>query len=59
MGKNSQISLVLLGKIYCDLSMNMGKYMPKNHELILPGIPNVLNLPKPMLEGTLIFNGKN
>ena len=37
MGQNSQISWVLLGKIYCVLSMNMGMYMPKNHELFLPG----------------------
>ena len=39
MGQNSQISWVLLGKIYCVLSMIMGMYMPKNHELFLPGIP--------------------
>ena len=26
-----------LGKIYCVLSMNMGMYMPKSHELFLPG----------------------
>ena len=38
MGRNSQISWVLLGKIYCVLSMNMGMYMPKNHELFLPGV---------------------
>ena len=28
---------VLLGQIYCVLSMNMGMDMPKNHELFLPG----------------------
>ena len=33
-----QISWVLLGKIYCVLRMNMGMYMPKNHELFLPGM---------------------
>ena len=36
MDYNSQISWVLLGKIYCVLSMNMGMCMPKNHELFLP-----------------------
>ena len=49
MGRNSQISWVLLGKIYCVLSMNMGMYMPKNHELFLPGMTGhqVVNLGDP------------